>query len=340
MVKRRFRRIRSCLSAVVVLSLASVTALAAKTNPAPAWPPPPAEPRVVYVREISRPADIGSKPFVLSRLANWITGIGKESGALEKPFGLALDEAGKLLVTDTGAGVVCLLDIARKKWSRWEAVGKNRFKSPVSVARHEGITFVAESALGRVVAFDDKGRLKFTITEELERPSGIAIFAEKLFIADAQRHQIIVCDLKGRFISKFGRRGINPGEFNFPTHLSVDGRGQVYVTDSLNCRIQIFDANGQFLRTFGSAGDGPGFLSRPKGVAADRFGHVYVVDAVFDNVQVFDEEGRLLMNWGDAGQGAGQFWLPNAIAISPAGEIYVADSYNRRIQVFRYIGKE
>jgi DNA-binding beta-propeller fold protein YncE len=335
-----YRFSRFCLPVLAVLALAPLAALAAKTNPAPVWPPPPATPRVVYVRDISRPADIGSKPFVLSRLANWITGVGAESGALNRPFGLALDEAGKLVVSDTGSGAVCLLDLARKKWSRWDSVSKARFKSPVSVARHGGITFAAESALGKVVAFDDKGRLQFEITRELERPSGLAIFAEELLIADAQRHQIVVCDLKGRFLSKFGQRGSGPGEFNFPTHVSVDDRGRVYVTDSLNCRIQVFDADGRFLRTFGAAGDGPGYFSRPKGVAADRFGHVYVVDAVFDNVQVFDAEGRLLMSWGEAGQGPGQFWLPNAIVISPAGEIYVADSYNRRIQVFRYIGKE
>lgn len=314
--------------------------MAAKTNLAPVWPPPPEAPRVVYVRDISRPADIGSKPFVLTRLANLITGVRKDAGALEKPFGLALDETGNLVVTDTGASLVCMLDIAHKKWSRWESVSKARFVSPVSAVRHGGITFVAESALGKVVAFDDKGRLQFSITQELERPSGLAISAEKIFIADAQRHQVVVCDLRGGFITKFGRRGSGPGEFNFPTHICADDRGRIYVTDSLNCRIQVFDASGQFQRSFGSAGDGPGYFTRPKGVAVDRFGHVYVVDAVFDNVQVFDQEGRLLMNWGEAGQGPGQFWLPNAIAISPAGEIYVGDSYNHRIQVFRYIGKE
>ena len=331
----------ACLvGGVAFFSFLGPTGLTGQTNATPAWPPPPAEPRVVYVRDIARPSDIGAKPSVFSQLANWITGAGQEKGALSKPFGLALDDAGNLVVTDTGANAVCVLDFAQKKWSRWESAGKNRFKSPVAAVRHGQTLFVADSALGKVIAFDEKGRLQFEITQELERPAGLALFGEKLFVADSQRHQVVVFDVRGKFISKFGRRGGGPGEFNFPTHVSADATGRIYVTDSLNHRIQIFDANGQFVRAFGSAGNGPGFFSRPKGVAADHFGHVYAVDAVFDNVQVFDEQNRLLMNWGEGGQGPGEFWLPNAIVISRDGDIYVADSYNHRIQVFRYLGKE
>jgi DNA-binding beta-propeller fold protein YncE len=238
-----------------------------------------------------------------------------------------------------GAHAVCFLDLSRKKWIRWESVGKTRFMSPVAVARHGSTFFVADSALGKVMAFNEKGKLQFEITRELERPSGLALLGDRLWVTDSQRHQVVLYDLGGKFISKFGRRGSGPGEFNFPTHVNVDAAGRIYVTDSLNNRIQVFDANGQFQRAFGSAGDGPGHFSRPKGVAVDRSGHVYVVDAVFDNVQVFDEQGRLLLNWGEAGPAPGEFWLPNAIVISRNNEIYVADSYNHRIQVFRYTGK-
>ena len=308
-------------------------------KPVFAWPPPPAEASVVYVRDISRPADIGARSPFFSRLADWITGVGRDKGRLDKPFGLALDDAGNLLVTDTGANAVCFLDLPRKKWIRWESAGKIRFQSPVAVARHGPAIFVADSALGKVLVFDEQGKLQFEITRELERPSGLAILGDKLLVTDSKRHQVVVFDVTGNYISKFGRRGAGPGEFNFPTHVSVDAAGRIYVTDSLNNRIQIFDASGRFQRAFGSAGDGPGHFSRPKGAATDGSGHVYVVDAIFDNVQVFDEQGRLLMDWGEAGPAPGEFWLPNAIVISRNDDIYVADSYNHRIQVFHYTGK-
>jgi streptogramin lyase len=323
----------------VWLGMFSSLSVLAGQKPAPAWPPPPAEPRVVYVREISEPQDIGVRPPALMRFANWITGVSNSRQKLGRPFGLSLDESGNLLVADTGAAAVCYLDLARKKWQRWSTVGDARLQSPVAAVRRGPTFFVADSALGKVIAFDEKGKVQFAITNELERPAGLALLGDQLLIADSQRHQVVVCGLHGEFISKFGRRGSGAGEFNFPTHISVDGRRRIYVTDSLNCRIQVFDADGHFLRAFGSAGDGPGSFSRPKGVAVDGDGNIYVVDGVFNNVQIFDGQGRLLLDWGGPGAAAGEFCLPNAIVINSKNEIFVADAYNHRIQMFRYLSK-
>ncbi len=333
-----------CLAAMLALGLArapgaQTAAGPSASAPAPAWPPPPADPRVVYLNSITSPADLGIKPKALTRFANWISGGGNSSSRLDKPFGLALDEAGNLLFTDTGAGSVGCLDRAGKKWLHWEQAGKIRFVSPVAVARHRETVFVADSTLGKVLAFDLKGKLRFEITRELERPAGLVIHADKLFVADSHLHQVVVCNLRGEFLSKFGRRGSAPGEFNFPTHLAAAAGGRLFVTDSMNCRVQVFAPAGQFQFAIGSPGDSPGNLSRPKGVAVDRLGHIYVVDALFDNVQIFDEQSRLLLNWGEAGSAPGQFWLPNGIAIGMDDRIYIADSYNHRIQVFKFTGK-
>jgi 6-bladed beta-propeller/NHL repeat len=295
---------------------------------------------VVYLKSITGPADLGIKAPALSRFADWITGSNHGASRLQKPFGLALDDAGDLLLTDMGANAVCCLDRAGKKWLRWEQAGKTRFASPVAVARHRDTVFVADSVLGKVLALDLKGKLRFEITRELQRPSGLAIFGDKLYVADSQRHQIVVCNLRGEFVSRFGHRGTGPGEFNFPTHLAVDAGGRLFVTDSMNSRIQVFNASGEFQRIIGGPGDGPGSFSRPKGVAVDRYGHIYVVDALFDNVQIFDDQGRLLLHWGEAGGDPGQFWLPNGIAIGGNNDIYVADAYNHRIQIFKYTGKQ
>jgi DNA-binding beta-propeller fold protein YncE len=339
----RVKRIRFTIAAlsgcVVLLGLFSAGAKPTNQPPLPVWPPPPADARIVYVRDICGPKDIGSKPSALVRLANWITGVEPKKNDLDKPFGLTLDESGNLLVTDSGNNRVCFLDLAHKRWSFWKAAGGQPFLSPVAAAHRGKFFYVADSAAGKVIAFDEKGKAQFSITNGLHNPSGLALLDDRLLIADSQQHQIVVCDLKGKFINAFGRRGRGPGEFNFPTHVSVDSSNHIYVTDSMNYRVQVFDAAGNFLRAFGSAGDGPGRFSRPKGVASDSDGHVYVVDALFDNVQIFDGSGRLLLDWGGSGSDPGKFWLPNGIVINSRNEIFVADTYNRRIQMFRYIGK-
>lgn len=314
--------------------------LALAGNPAtPAWPPPPAQPYIVYQGSIYRPADIGVKPPALRRFVNWLAGAGQHDQDLARPFGLALDQAGDLLVTDTAARTVCCLELARKRWLHWNHIGHTQFAMPVAVARHGNTFFVADSGLGKVIAFDQKGRLQFEITDPLQRPAGLAILGDRLFIVDSQRHQVVVCNLRGQLLSQFGRRGGGSGEFNFPTHISADSSGHLYVTDALNYRVQVFDANGHFQRMLGSAGDTPGHFSRPKGVVADAAGHIYVVDALMDNVQIFNDAGRLLLNWGESGSAPGQFWLPNAIVINPQNEIFVADSFNHRIQIFKYTGR-
>jgi len=305
-----------------------------------AWPPPPADPHIIYVRDIATSRDIGVKSPFFTRLASHITGVSSDAKSLSRPFGLSLDEAGNLVVTDTGASTVNYLDIAHHKWQTWRGAGDRRFVSPVAAVHRGRLFYVADSGLGVVLAFDEQGRRQFEITNQLARPSGIAVQGGHLLVADAELHHVVVCSLQGEFVSEFGQRGDGDGQFNFPTHIGVDSRNQVYVTDSLNCRIQVFTAEGRFLRTFGSVGDGPGRFSRPKGVAVDGAGHVYVVDAVFGNVQIFNEQGRLLLDFGTDGTAAGQFSLPNGIAINASNEIFVADAYNHRLQMFRYTGRQ
>src|SRR5947209_1745708 len=69
---------------------------------APTWPLPPDEPRLVFVQDISRPADIGRGPSVWRRMARFITGGEGAHDGLLKPFGVGVDEAGNLCITDTG----------------------------------------------------------------------------------------------------------------------------------------------------------------------------------------------------------------------------------------------
>jgi sugar lactone lactonase YvrE len=311
------------------------------TTPPPSsfvWPAPPEEPRIQFVQQVARPGDVGVKASAFKRFSRWLTGSNKGNEGLVKPFGIALDEADNLCFTDTGANTVSYYDRASKKWQSWNKIGKTSFSSPVAVVKRHQTFYVADSGLGSVLGFDERGKLLLQITNHLERPSGLAILNEQLFVADSARHCVVVFTLYGVYQTEFGRRGVGPREFNFPTHLGSDGQSMLFVTDSMNGRVQMLDAAGNFKGQVGSMGDSPGYFSRPKGVAADGFGNVYVVDSLFDNIQIFDRGGRLLLNMGEAGSEPGQFWLPNGIAISRQNEIFVSDSYNHRIQVFKYIG--
>jgi DNA-binding beta-propeller fold protein YncE len=339
-MKRALELFVACLVLLVPAGCARVHP-AAESDKASAlvWPLAPDTPRVMHVQNVLRPSDFGIKNSAFSRFGRWLAGSEKGNEPLVKPFGVALDENDNLCLTDTGANAVCYYDRQNKKWHRWEKVGQLQFVSPVAVAKRKDRFYVADSGLRSVVSFDSKTAQALQFTNHLGRPAGLAIGGENLFVADAERHCVVVFDLQGKFEREFGRRGTGPGDFNFPTHVSVS-RDELFVTDSMNNRVQVLDLDGHFKSQFGTIGDSPGNFSRPKGIAVDSFGHVYALDALFDNVQIFDRARHLLLNFGGSGNKPGEFWLPNGIAIGRDNQIFITDSYNRRIQVLKYVGLE
>jgi DNA-binding beta-propeller fold protein YncE len=331
--------------AAAVILAASLVSCESRNAPPPVpaqaarvWPEAPAEARLAFGQSIYSPKDLGINPSALSRFGRWLIGKSRADESFVKPFGIAVDDEGDICLTDTGAAAVCYFDRAHHKFQRWTRLGKIALQCPVAVAKKGERFFVADSALGMVIAFDSDGVPAFILTNSISRPVGLALSTNQLFVVDSQLHHVAVFDLSGRFLSQFGRRGVKAGEFNFPTHIATDKEGHVLVTDSMNSRVQMFDTEGRFLSVIGAPGDSSGHFGRPKGVAVDNLGHVYVMDAMFDNMQVFDESGQFLLNVGAGGTGPGEFWLPSGIAISGDNQIFVADSYNRRIEVFKYIG--
>jgi len=344
---RPWRRLfgAAILCAAVFAALGPVAWLVAAEKKSPVkapprvWPSPPAEPRVSFVQSIAAPTDLGVRASFWGRIGNFFTGGDRGREKLVKPMGIALDEANNLCVTDTGAGAVCFFDRSAKRFQRWTKIGRHTLDSPVAILRSKGAFYLADSGLRKVLVFRNQKELLLEISDDLQRPCGLAIVGDRLYVADALAHCVAVFDLRGKFLFRFGKRGKEPGEFNFPSHVTACSRGLLYVTDSMNGRIAMFDGEGRFQGTFGSLGDTSGHFSRPKGVAVDALGHVYVVDAMFDNIQIFDQQGQFLLDLGKAGSEPGEFWMPSGIAIGRDNEIYVADSYNCRVQVFKYVGK-
>ncbi|NQU43271.1 hypothetical protein HQ520_08290 [bacterium] len=262
---------------------------------------------------------------------------------MSRPFGLGLHPAGGLLVTDPGRGMVHFYDWQRRRYATCGPDRPGGLPSPVDVvALGDGRIVVSDSRLGSLEAFDEKGNWlgRFADRVELGRPSGLAIDRERqeIYVVDVLAHAVVALDLDGGELRRFGGRGKQPGEFNFPTHVEIGQAGQVLLTDAMNFRGQVLTQGGEPLTILGRLGDGPGRFSKPKGIAGDDLGRVYVVEGLYDAVEVFGKEGRLLMHVGRSGQGPGEFWLPaDVVCDRVEGLLFVADSYNRRVQVFRIL---
>jgi sugar lactone lactonase YvrE len=74
-----------------------------------------------------------------------------------------------------------------------------------------------------------------------------------------------------------GIAGLGNGQFNFPTGISIDEKGILWITDTGNNRIEEFTPAGEYIAQFGSGGSLPEQFSSPAGVAVGH-GSAYVAD--------------------------------------------------------------
>lgn len=66
----------------------------------------------------------------------------------------------------------------------------------------------------------------------------------------------------GKFITRFGSDGDQPGLFRAPSAIAVDGKGRVYVSDFKG--VQVFDGNGRYLTVFDTEGHASGMVFNDK----------------------------------------------------------------------------
>jgi sugar lactone lactonase YvrE len=164
---------------------------------------------------------------------------------------------------------------------------------------------------------------------------GIAADDSAIYTVDVLNHRVQKFDREGQFMNKWGSKGIENGQFTFPSGIAVDLQ-YVYVVDHSN-RIQIFDKEGQFVNSLGSSGSNPGQFNNPEDIDVDSSGHIYVADSGNHRIQVISPETTGVLVWGSQGTGKGQFDYPQGISVPAPGHVYVADSHNNRIQYFQLI---
>ena len=304
------------------------------------WPPPPDEPRIKLEAVIQGRADVEAR----SKLRRKLIGSSPQQiyDRLRKPFDVAFDSRGRILVTDWASAAIIRYDRDEGRMDVLGTRGALRLKQPlgISVGPDDSI-YVADPGLARIVRFDPEGKLLGAYGQQgdLVNPTDavVAPDGERLFVADSKAHKILVFDLEsGELKSSFGEKGQAEGQFAFPTSLAFGPEGNLFVVDQINGRVQLFDADGEYVDSFGSLGVGFGNFARPKDVAVDEVGFIYVTDNAFNNVQLFDVDFTLLTFVGAGGRGPGHFHGASGVAVK-GDRFAVVDQLGRRVQVFRFL---
>lgn len=251
----------------------------------------------------------------------------------------------------------------------------------------DGNIYIADSANNRIRKLDPFGEITTVAGSDtlgigsdgaaatevgLSGPEDVAVGPDgSLYIADTGHHTVRRLDPDGTIWQFAGTGTVGDSgdgaaatlaQLHFPTGVSVDRDGNVYVADSDNHRIRRIDVNG-IISTFAGdgteseqvanmyAGDGgPAIWARlnfPNDVFADDLGNVFISDTRNHRVRRVDVNGTITTVAGDGFmdpiggarfQGDGgpatlaSMGLPLGLFVDQTGSLYIIDAVYQRIR--------
>ncbi len=181
------------------------------------------------------------------------------------------------------------------------------------------------------------GQLGFGFSNgDMIAPQDAYVVGDNVLVTNRFLNKISIFDKNGIETGSFGAGGTEPGQFNQPYGIDVDGNGNIYVVDFGNHRVQKFDADFNVVWATAGFGYGAGRFWAPIRVVASDDGRVFVSDAYNNQVQVLDAEtGAYITKIGSFGEEAGDLSLPFGVTIDKKGEnLLVSEVANNRISVF------
>ncbi|XP_063963615.1 tripartite motif-containing protein 2-like [Lytechinus pictus] len=140
-----------------------------------------------------------------------------DNGLFKQPYGIALAEDGRVVVTD---------------------IGKHR----ITIHDPDG---------NLISSFGSRG----DADNQFNEPRYVAISNNRIIVSDHCNHCIKIFDFKGTHLHTFGSCGSGNGQFIGPTGVCTDQEGNILVADCAD-RLQLFSPEGMFIRHLLNESDG------------------------------------------------------------------------------------
>jgi mucin-19 len=288
------------------------------------------------------------------------------------PYGVAVDSAGIIYVSDTGNDRIRKIDTSSNVttlagstpgFSNGQGTAA-QFYNPGAVAIDSaGIIYVADTTNNRIRKIDINSNVTTLAgstqgfsngqgtSAQFYQPIGIAVdSAGYVYVTEYGTNLIRKIDTSSNVTTLAGStQGFADGQgtaaqFNSPQGVAVDSAGIIYVADTLNHQIRKIDINSNVTTLAGSTqgfANGQGTSAQfnvPIGVAVDSAGIIYVTDNGNNKIRKIDILSNVTTLAGSTigfaeGEGvSAQFNSPTGVAVNSAGIIYVVDTGNRRIR--------
>lgn len=217
----------------------------------------------------------------------------EEEKPIIKPYGISIKN-GKLYICDTILGGLEIIDFQNNTFSYFQPKGKGQLKKPINC-------FVDEN--------------------------------DFIYVADIERHQIVIFDDKGNYFHSFG-----DVEESRPVDVFAT-KDKIWVCDIKLKKIQIYDRN--TYKLVYSIPDAepktPESLYNPNNIYVNN-DFVYVTDFGDFKVKKYTKEGELVKTIGSYGRNHGQFVRPKGVAVDKDDNVYVVDAGFENVQIFNEEG--
>jgi DNA-binding beta-propeller fold protein YncE len=211
-----------------------------------------------------------------------------------KPYGVSVHKE-KVYICDTGLGGLEVLDLATGNFEYFIPGGKGQLKLPINCC------------------VDERGYL---------------------FVADANRGQIVVFDPELNYLHAFGEaEGFKPTDV-------VVYQDRIWVASVQDHAIYVYSTEHYNLigRRPGLTSGQEGFIRQPTNIALQN-SRLYVSDFGDFNVKKYGLDGEYLGVVGGYGNSPGMFTRPKGIALDREENIYVVDAAFENVQIFNARGE-
>jgi DNA-binding beta-propeller fold protein YncE len=210
---------------------------------------------------------------------------------------------------------------------------------PYGVKVHGSKVYICDTGRAGLVVLDlSRGVLNLQVPGgrgQLQLPINCDVDENGLlYVADANRRQVVVFDAEGNYLKAIGERE------NFkPTDVAVK-QDTIWVASVEDRAVHLYNARtDEYLGAYtGKATGESGLLRQPTNIAHQ--GHeLYVSDFGDFNVKKFSSAGQITGMVGGYGNGPGQFTRPKGVALDREGNLYVVDAAFQNVQIFNDQGQ-
>jgi len=186
-----------------------------------------------------------------------------DSVGIGLPFALAIDDSGKIWVTNITSNLINQFTPQGELLLQFAG----DFNQPSGIAfDNSGNIWITDRLHHKVKKFNFKGDSLFAFgmygsePSEIDKPIGIAFYKGKLYIADSENRRVSVFDTLGEFIKIIGESS----GLVMPFGLAIDSTGCIFVSDFMGDKVLEFDPYGDRLYTIDTILDGPTGLAVSK----------------------------------------------------------------------------